>query len=133
MAKEDLIPFNQLTEEEQKELARKGGKASGKARRKKKALKEIAEMLGRTVAPDSILDDLRDKGLIGPDEKVTFDEAVMLAQYLKAARGNVQSALYLRDTSGQKPSDKIEIDDLTKETSKLDELLNQRKERYESE
>ena len=131
MAKEDLIPFNQLTEEEQKELARKGGKASGKARRKKKALKEIAEMLGRTVAPDSILDDLRDKGLIGPDEKVTFDEAVMLAQYLKAAKGNVQSALYLRDTSGQKQSDKVEINDITKEQSKLDEILKQRRENHE--
>ena len=42
----NLRPFNELTEDEQRELARKGGIASGKARREKKRMTQIyAEFL----------------------------------------------------------------------------------------
>lgn len=44
MSREDLIPFNERTEDEQKEIARKGGIASGAARRRKKSLKEAADL-----------------------------------------------------------------------------------------
>lgn len=44
MAREDLIPFNERTEEEQKRLASAGGIASGAARRRKKSLKEAADL-----------------------------------------------------------------------------------------
>lgn len=109
------------------EEAKRGGKASGKKRRKKKLLCEIAETLGRTVAPDAILDNLREAGIIGDNELVTYDEAVMLAQYVKAARGNTNAAQYIRDTSGQKPADKVNITGIEQEKSKLNELLDQRK------
>ena len=45
MAKEDLIPMNKRTKEEQKEIATKGGKASGIARREKATMKKTLEML----------------------------------------------------------------------------------------
>jgi len=45
LAKEDLIPFNELTEEEQKKLAKAGGIKSVQVRRNKKKLKELANML----------------------------------------------------------------------------------------
>lgn len=38
---ENLITFKDMTEEKQKEIARMGGVASGKARRQKRALKEL--------------------------------------------------------------------------------------------
>ena len=38
--KENLIPTNMRTEEEAREISRKGGKASGEARRRKRDLKE---------------------------------------------------------------------------------------------
>jgi len=41
MSKEDLIPFNKRTEQEQKEIARKGGVKSGKVRREKKMMSQI--------------------------------------------------------------------------------------------
>ncbi len=44
MSREDLIPFNERTEDERKEIAQKGGKASGAARRRKKSLKEAADL-----------------------------------------------------------------------------------------
>ena len=42
---ENLIPFTERTEEEQRELARQGGIASGKARREKATMKATLEML----------------------------------------------------------------------------------------
>lgn len=42
--KKNLVPFNQRTEDEQKEIARKGGIASGQARRRKKSLREAADL-----------------------------------------------------------------------------------------
>lgn len=44
MAREDLIPFNARTKDEQKKIASAGGKASGEARRRKKSLREAAEL-----------------------------------------------------------------------------------------
>lgn len=44
VAREDLIPFNQRTEDEQKRIATAGGIASGAARRRKRSLKEAADV-----------------------------------------------------------------------------------------
>ena len=41
--RENLIPFNERTETEQREIAKSGGKASGVARRRKADLRKIAE------------------------------------------------------------------------------------------
>lgn len=41
----NLIPFNELTESEQREMARKGGIASGKARKEKATMLSTLRML----------------------------------------------------------------------------------------
>ena len=41
--RENLIPFSERSEEEARESGRKGGKASGVARRRKADLRKIAE------------------------------------------------------------------------------------------
>ena len=45
MNEQNLIPQNKRTKSEQTEIAKKGGKASGKSRRKKKYIKEQLETL----------------------------------------------------------------------------------------
>lgn len=42
--KENLIPTNRRSKEEARELGRKGGIASGEARREKRAMRELLEM-----------------------------------------------------------------------------------------
>lgn len=42
---DNLIPFNKLTEDEQKEMARKGGIRSGEVRKEKATMKKTLEML----------------------------------------------------------------------------------------
>ena len=41
--KKNLIPFSERTESEQRQIAQKGGIASGKARRRKRSMKEAAD------------------------------------------------------------------------------------------
>ena len=72
MAQKDLIPFNKLTEEEQKKLAVMGGKASGEARRKKKTMLQVLE---------STLDSKNAKG-------VTYQELVTLGLIKGAVNGS---------------------------------------------
>lgn len=67
--------------------ARKGGIASGKAKREKKFFREaIEEQLGANIAE------------------------AMRALWAKARQGDVQAAVFLRDTIGEKPKDKVEND-----------------------
>lgn len=52
VGEENLIPFNQRTEEEQRELAKKGGIASGKARRRKATIRKTLETIMEMDVPD---------------------------------------------------------------------------------
>ena len=45
MNEQNLKPFGERTEKEQREIQQKGGKASAEARRKKRDLREALEML----------------------------------------------------------------------------------------
>lgn len=44
MNDENLIPFNKRTEREQREIARKGGEASGKARQEKRTFGQLVDI-----------------------------------------------------------------------------------------
>lgn len=125
---ENLVPQNKRTKEEQREVARKGGIASGKVRRRKRAMKDIISTFGKEDAPETVVAKLIQLGMLEKGESCTMDEALILAQYGKALSGNTRAAEFVRDTNGQKPQERVEINDLTKEKSKLDELLEQRKE-----
>ena len=133
MAKEDLIPMNQRTKEEVKRITKKGGINSGKSRRKKKAMKDIILSLGKEDAPPQVVAKLIQLGMLEQGEVCSMDEALVLAQYGKALSGNTRAAQFVRDTAGQKPKDEIEISDITREQSKLDEILKQRRQSNEGE
>lgn len=122
---ENLIPFQELTEEEHRAIARKGGKASVEARRKKKAMREVAEMvLGSKIAPkdEDIIKLLKDSGV--SDEDMTYQTAVVFATLSQALKGNVKAVTELRDMAGEKIQEiKVNtvIDDKVKE---LEEMLD---------
>lgn len=70
MAKKDLIPFNQRTEEEQKKIASMGGKKSGEVRREQKTYRDMAKaMLSATIKDKKILNELQAYGLSETDVK----------------------------------------------------------------
>ena len=82
-----LIPFNELTESQQREIASKGGKASVEAKRKRKTLKE--ELL-----------------LMLEDQEV--QKSVAIALIKEAQNGNVKAFGMLRDTIGEAPVEKVQ-------------------------
>lgn len=106
MNDENLRPCEyELTQEE----AKKGGINSGKARRRKKRLREIAQMIGEAlVKSDAKKDALKDFADIADDE-LTHDVAVIVRHYQEAESGNVQSARYLAQLRGELV-DKAEVE-----------------------
>lgn len=70
MNNENLIPFSERTESEQREIRSKGGKQSAKNRREQKTYREMAKaMLSATVEDKKILDELKAYGLSETDVK----------------------------------------------------------------
>ena len=66
----NLIPFNQRTESEKREIAKKGGKKSGEVRREQKTYREMAKaMLSATITDENILNELKAYGLSETDVK----------------------------------------------------------------
>ncbi|MCI5824558.1 MAG: hypothetical protein MRZ90_06430 [Candidatus Gastranaerophilales bacterium] len=92
---DNLIPFDQRTEEEQRMIARQGGIASGKKRQEKKRLKELLEIALK-------LDD---------EETGEINEMAITSALIKqAVKGNVNAYTIIRDTIGEKPTEKQDVD-----------------------
>jgi hypothetical protein len=105
---QNLNPFGTLTENEQREISSKGGKASGEARRKKKLLRECLEILLEKEMTDK-------KG-----ETMTGAEALSAKLFKEAMKGNVKAFEVLRDTAGQKPVEKVVVSEI--DTDVIDEV-----------
>lgn len=70
MNNENLIPFSERTESEQREIRSKGGKQSAKNRREQKAYRDMAKaMLSATITDENILNELKAYGLSETDVK----------------------------------------------------------------
>lgn len=97
--------------DEQVKTATKGGIASGKSRREKKAMKEtLAALLcmplknGKSTPLEEVKSIAALKG-----KNITVQEAIMLAQIQKAVKGDTRAAEFIRDSSGNKLKDGVEI------------------------
>lgn len=102
----NMIPMNARTKTEQKRIATMGGKASGEARRRKKTMRELAQMFGNLeVSNDKIRERMRSLGI--KDEDMSHDTAVIIGQYMEAEKGNTQAASFIRDTRGENPRDPL--------------------------
>lgn len=110
MANEDNLRPSSPTEA--RINGRKGGIASGKARRERKAMRETLEELLSMPIKDGTSDEIDTiKSIAGIKGKnITMQEAIMVAMLNKAAKGDVRAAEYVRDTIGQKPTDKMNIE-----------------------
>jgi len=94
---QNLIQNSERTPEQRRENAKKAGIASGEARRKKRDLKLAIQALLEA--------DVTDKKT---GETMSGAEALAVAQYRKALKGDTKAFEVIRDTSGQKPVDKVE-------------------------
>ena len=84
---QNLKPANKRTKSEHREIARKGGVASGKARRKKANLKKAFEtILQADVASPNVKKQLEDLGF-----DTTNEMALAMVMMQKAMKGNVRA------------------------------------------
>ena len=94
---QNLIKNEDRTPSERRANASKAGKASGEARRKKRDLRQAIE----------ILLDTEIKGKNG--EIKSGAEAIAIAQFQKALKGDTRAFEVIRDTAGQKPVEKVMV------------------------
>jgi hypothetical protein len=91
---ENLIPFTERTEKEQREIARLGGIKSGEARRKKKTMREMVQLIGNAQADTKQKSQL--KALLGDsvdDEDITYRMLVAMTLYQKALKEKSMQAI----------------------------------------
>ena len=122
---QNLIPFNERTESEKRAIATAGGKASGKARRNKKLLRDCIDYLFER--EDKMVLDTEGNPMSGAEQLAynLFVKALGEPDTAKAAR----AFEVLRDTAGQKPVEKVEtrqtvIDMSGFTTEQLKEMLD---------
>lgn len=111
----NLIPFtSEQSREEAKKNGRKGGIASGESRRKRKAFKEQIDYFLSLPFPDmtdsngnKIKDAFKNFGI--EEEEIDNQMAMILSMWKNVIKkGDVSAFNALRDTVGEKPSDKVE-------------------------
>ena len=100
---QNLIPFDERTEDEQRAIATAGGKASGEARRRKADLRKALEAL--------LEKDFTDK----EGRTLSGAEAIALKQMEKALKGDTRAFEVVRDTSGQAVVQKVMIAEVEQE------------------
>ena len=97
--------MHQFTQEERI----KGAKSPKRTRKK---MREATELVLKTTLKRGDIKDV--EGILSLEEAQTANldvqTAIIIAMAKKALLGDVQAAIYLRDTVGDKPSDKVEID-----------------------
>lgn len=108
---DNLLKAEDLTSEQLRERAKKGGIASGKARREKKAMKETLVTLLSLPIADGAADDVEEIQSLAAvkGKNISVQEAIMLAQIKKAMKGDTRAAEFIRDSSGNKPVDDINV------------------------
>ena len=99
-SKEELAKIGAKTRfkagKKQAEIARQGAIASTAVRREKRTMREIAEIILA-------------KNVTTSDGVVTGKYAVLAKVIDKALKGDLQAAAFIRDTIGEKPTDKQEV------------------------
>lgn len=110
---QNLEPHKIDSTSKARELGRMGGIASGKAKREKKRLRELAQMI--------LDEEITDKAT---GEVMTQGEAALRVQARKAIMdGDTKALAFLRDTAGQAPVNQVEV--ATADQAKFRELVEQ--------
>lgn len=120
----NLRPLNTRTQRERKEIARKGAEATNRKRRERRDMREtFLAMLDMPLHKGGVTSAGTMDGMDG--KNMTVGQAIALSVLRKALDGDVRAAEFIRDTSGQKPSDRVEVSAPTREREeRFRELLS---------
>lgn len=100
MNDQNLIPISQRTSSELREMTKKGGVASGEARRRKRQLGEIANIVGVLKADKKKQKALNEFG-VDKAEDMIHDVVIIVEQYKKAEEGDTRAAEFIAKIRGE--------------------------------
>lgn len=102
------IQKGQLSKEELKKRQSNGGKKSAQVRREKKTMQETAQMFLHTPLEDKDIEEFTSlKDFKGKNVEVITAAMAVVTQ--KALSGDMQALTFLRDTAGEKPVARVEV------------------------
>lgn len=114
------------TSEEAQKKGKNGGIKSGIVRRQQKTFKDLFIQFSKLeITSDSLKDKLKKAGF--DDEEMTNKTALMYSMYLKALKGDTKAFEIVCNLMGEKPADKLEINDQSKTMSILESINKQLK------
>lgn len=107
-SEKNLISIGDRTTEEQRRITSSGGRASGEARRRKKSLREAAELyLSLPVSDKRAWNKLAKDG-VAPED-VDNQMAIIAGLSIKAAKGDAKAAKVLFDLIGDQSKAEDEV------------------------
>lgn len=122
---QNLIPFNKRAESEQREIRSKGGKARAAKARKRKAVREVMEMIAnQPVTNDKLKKQM--KAITGEidEEDIDMITAATMGIFQAAIKGNVSAYEMIADKLDEsKVEDETEEDELSKALREWGESL----------
>lgn len=102
-------PFEKgRSSEEAAESGRKGGIASGVARRQAKDLRNLALAILEMPIKEGDIDEITSLASV-KGKNMTTSQAMILSQVRRAIEGDSKAFEVIRDTAGQKPIEKVEV------------------------
>ena len=115
-AAKNLKPNSKRTKEELSKMGKKGAAKSKETKRRKREIREtLLDLLAMPMKPGKLSEASTISGLTG--KNVTASEAMALAMLTQALEGDVRAAEFVRDSSGQKPVQQMEVSANAKEAS----------------
>jgi hypothetical protein len=121
----NLIQFEEMTKEEHIKIASRGGIASGVARRRKRALGEIFDiMLSQPLRDGKMKEKIKKLFPEIMDDELDYQSAMVTAAINRAiTHGYPQTIEMIRDTMGEKPIDNKP--DISETLGKLNDVLRE--------
>ena len=117
---QNLIPYSERSESEARENGRKGGIASGVSRRRKRSLKEAADLFLSLPVTDTRTYNKMILAGVDPDD-VDYQMAVVIGMTTKAIKGDAKAAKVLIEMLGGTKEEEAKQNTL----EKLDEVLDE--------
>ena len=113
----NLIPVTKRTKSEAREKSKKGGQASGAARRKKKSMKQVANYLLSLPVVEKLQEEMIQSG-IAVDE-TDNQTALVFSMMQRAIKGNVTAAQFIANITGSTAMTEAEREKIKLEKKRL--------------
>lgn len=120
MSREDIVQYQFRSGDEAQENGRKGGVASGAARRRKRSLKEAADLFLSLPVTDTKTYNKMVRAGVNPED-IDYQMAVVIGMTTKAIKGDAKAAKVLIEMLGGTREEEAQQNTL----EKLDDVLNE--------